>query len=81
VGEHLLAAVILNGAYRLWYSGDGGRNWRPATSPIPMPAGAARGAAIVAIPGTGDTPDQILLAVDDGTGGRAFLTTFAPAGG
>lgn len=80
VGEHLLAAVIFNGAYHLWYSGDGGRGWRPAASPIPMPSGAARGAAIVGIPGTGGTPDQILLAVDDGTGGRAFLTTLAPAG-
>jgi hypothetical protein len=69
-GEALLAMVTVGGAYHLFGSTDGGHTWTPASPPMPMPAGPQRGAAIV---GGAGSPGQLLLAVDDGTGGRVFL--------
>jgi hypothetical protein len=70
-GADLLGLVTVGGAYHLWHSVDGGQSWRPVSAPAPMPAGPQRGAAVVG--GTGSS-GQMLLAVDDGTTARVFLT-------
>jgi hypothetical protein len=76
-GDSLVGAVILGGAHDLWWSSDHGQTWRPAAAPMTMPAGAGLGVALAGIPGDRDTPDRVILAVDDGTGARLFLADAA----
>lgn len=62
-----LVATVSDGAvHHLWLSADGGRSWRPMVGPMAMPAGAEQ-VATMALDGS-----RLLLAVDDGRGGRAW---------
>lgn len=72
--DTVLAAVVVGGAYQLWWSSDGGIAWRAASEPMPMPAGVNNGVAVAGIPGTGGSPDRVLVSIDDGTGARVFLS-------
>lgn len=72
-GSHLVAAVTDGSAYYLWLSSDQGVSWSSVVAPVPMPAGAGRGAAVAGIPATAGGADRVLLAVDDGATGRILL--------
>ncbi|GIG89897.1 beta propeller repeat protein [Plantactinospora endophytica] len=67
-GDRLLAVVSDGATYSLWSGTDGGRSWRPVTTPTPVPAGADRDVSVLAV------GDRVLLTVDDGREGAVWAT-------
>jgi hypothetical protein len=64
-------AMVSDGTHHaLWASTKSGQDWRPVTLPASAPSGADRAAAVAA------AGDRLLLLVDDGVAGHAWL---APA--
>lgn len=64
----LLMSLTSDGsAYTGWLSTDAGTSWRRVTTPVALPAGADRAAALAA------APARILLVTDDGRTGRLWV--------
>jgi hypothetical protein len=67
-GAALWAAGTDGKAFGLWNSPDGGSTWRPAQTPLGLPASGADRTMTVAAVGS-----DLLLLADDGQTGRAWL--------
>jgi hypothetical protein len=65
-------AMVSDGAHHtLWASTESGQDWRPVALPAAAPAGADRAAAVATL------GDRLLLLVDDGKAGLAWMARAA----
>ncbi len=79
LGDRVVALIQARGQFELWLGSPDGRQWHPLTPPVTLPATGGRTAAVAGIPGADGTAPQLLVTLDDGTSGRAFVARVVAA--